>query len=308
MRESSLNAVFMGSKSLGLSVFRQLIESSQKHGVNWHIVHPRDQFDTRSNLSEWHELARQNGIDLTITNKKSDLTEIVKALNPSFAFVCGWYSLIANEILEAVPKGVWGIHNSLLPKYRGHSPLVWSIINGEPYVGSTCFKISSGIDDGPILFQVRIENSLEDDISTLTQKIEKSLIKELSEKFDDFVSGTLETRLQDNKVSSFCSKREPADGRIDWNKTALQLHNFIRAQTFPYPGAFFVSEDKVIRVLKSRIFPNSCFGVPGQVISSKDSLLIACGSGSAIEVLLVGIDEMTLNPVEYFKSNRYRFS
>lgn len=108
-------------------------------------------------------------------------------IGPDVGFVCGWYWLIDRETLDLVPNGLWGVHNSLLPKYRGGAPLVWSILNGDSHVGSSVFKISEGMDDGEILHQVKVKVLPDDNVGSLLEKIEQELIENLPKKWTDLV-------------------------------------------------------------------------------------------------------------------------
>jgi methionyl-tRNA formyltransferase len=293
------NAVFLGSKSFGLSVFKSVFESSRDSNITWHVFHPDDKNDDRSNLSEWKSYVNLNRIQFTVVPKTFALIDSILSLKPNIGFVCGWYSLIKEEILEVFPMGLWGIHNSLLPKYRGHAPLVWSIINGEELVGSTCFRISSGVDDGPILFQVQIPNRVDDNIQTLMSKIEDAVLGQLEIHFRLLILGQIITKPQNEEIATYCSRRTPEDGRINWRLSALDIHNFIRAQTSPYPGAFFQVASQKIFVLNSEIFESEISEIPGKVLKrDKDSFLVACGKRSAIRLFSFRANGRRLDPSE----------
>ena len=179
--------VFLGSKALGLSVLKSLYAHSQD--MRWVIIHPDDTSDTRSCLSEFNNFARLCDIEIMVAASSSAARQMIFDSGAEIGFVCCWYWMLDAELLEAVPKGLWGAHNSLLPLYRGNAPLVWSIINGDGEVGSTVFRISEGMDDGEILHQIRVTNSETDTIGTLLPKIESKLLEELPSKWVALLGG-----------------------------------------------------------------------------------------------------------------------
>ncbi|WP_217425598.1 methionyl-tRNA formyltransferase, partial [Magnetospirillum sp. SS-4] len=223
--------------------------------------------------------------------------------------VCGWYRLLDNEILSLAPNGMWGVHNSLLPKYRGGSPLVWSIINGDDTVGSTVFKISEGVDNGEILFQISITNNTNDDIKSLLNKIESALTRELPRKWESLVTGQAQLSIQDENKATYCGQRIEDDGQIDWYKNSKEIHNFIRAQSDPYPCAFTYYKRSKIHILSSNIIEITYHGTPGQVLRrDTDSITVACGNSSAIIITRIRVDNVIYNPNSLITSTTDRFT
>jgi methionyl-tRNA formyltransferase len=211
--------------------------------------------------------------------------------------VCGWYWLLDAETVSVAPMGFYGVHTSLLPEYRGGSPLIWSIINGDAEVGATVFRLASGVDDGEILHQVRVLNLAEDNVGTILEKIERGMVDTLPAKWRLLLAGRAELMQQDHARATFCGQRAPRDGRIDWTLPATRVHNFIRAQTAPYPGAFDHLDGKKIVFLKTAVDDRHYFGTPGQVLQrSKNNVLISCGSSSAISVLELEVDGSRVSP------------
>ncbi len=301
------SAVFLGSKNLGLSVFKSLYAISDN--LKWTIIHPNDADDPRSALRDWQNLAHLLDLDLLISSSKMATKEMIRDIRPDIGFVCGWYSLLDNEVLSFVPNGFWGIHNSLLPKYRGGSPLVWSIINGDECVGSTVFRISDGVDNGDVLLQARVKNELADTIETLLKKIEDSLLEALPDKWKLLVNGCAELTTQDESEATYCGQRIEADGNIDWSNDAVNIHNFIRAQSPPYPGAFTYCKGIKVAILNSRPIFETHHGTPGQILRlTSKSVVVSCGRSTAIAISEVLVDGEKFEASDYFKSYTLRLS
>ena len=152
--------------------------------------------------------------------------------------MCGWQRLICKEILDIPKLGTIGFHSSLLPKYRGRTPVNWAIIAGEKETGITMFYLTEEADAGDIIAQKTFPIMLNDDCNTVYKKSAKAGA-ELIVEFLPKISKGVAPRLH-NPSRSYPAypKRTPADGEIDFNRGAPDVYNFIRALTRPYPGAF----------------------------------------------------------------------
>jgi len=300
-------AVFLGSKEFGLNIFRSVFSITPN--LKWVIIHPDDSNDERSNLSDFAEFAKKWGVELLIPHSSIEAGEILSKVNPDIGIMCGWYWLLGPEQLASIHGGLWGIHNSLLPKYRGGSPLIWTILNGERYVGSTMFKLSEGLDDGPILHQICFEIANDEDVSTILLKIQKRMIDEVPNRWLELISNRAKFTLQDENQATYCGQRIADDGLIDWTKNAQSLHNFIRAQAPPYPGAFSFLLDVKVEFLKSKPLNEVYYGTPGQILRrTAKSIVISCGDDTAIEVSQLRVNGSISIPNEVVKSHRLRFS
>jgi methionyl-tRNA formyltransferase len=301
-----MKGLFLGSKNLGLRVLHCL-RTSAPH-VNWAIVHPHDLSDSRSILEQFDHYSRHNQLKLLIASSRAAAREFVFDFCPDVIFVCCWYWLVDSNILSRPPVGVFGIHPSLLPKYRGGSPLVWSIINGDPEVGATVFRLSEGMDDGDILVQVRVVNGMDDTIATILQKIENALVDKLPVYWRKVLNASAELMPQDEASASYCGQRFPCDGLIDWGKPAKEVHNFVRAQTTPYPGAYSFLDRRKIRILRTKLDQRVYYGTPGQVLfRGETSVTVACGYATAISICEVAIDGIQQAPGAIIRSISNRF-
>ena len=250
-----MRKAYLASKSLGL----KLLKSVDLEGAL--ILHPDDSDDCRSIMPEFEKLGAR------IVSNRAEAAEALREFRPDIALVCGWYWLISEEIRTLAPRGFFGIHNSLLPKYRGGAPLVWAIIHGEEEVGSTLFRLDSGIDDGPIAHQVRLKFPRTATIADAIATIEAEWAAVFPSLWSRLCEGTLALRPQQGEPSRF-PNRKPAEGLIDWTLPAARVHDFIRAQSAPYPGAF--SEG----VMFERSFEHDGHGVA-----------MICGDGNTIRVV-----------------------
>ncbi|MCD7908879.1 MAG: hypothetical protein LUH04_14595 [Clostridium sp.] len=190
--------------------------------------------------------------------------------------------------------GFFGLHASLLPAYRGNAPLVWQIINGESRAGLTLFKFDGGLDTGLIAAQRKVPVGPNRSISEVLTEIHRAALDIIDSHYPALLDGRLRTTPQNEQNVSYCSVRRPEDGCIAWTQPAGYIHNFIRAQSAPYPGAFcFRSGGEKITVWKARLFPHPYFGVPGRVdMVFNGGVAVGCGRGALImdEIRPAGAD------------------
>lgn len=210
---------------------------------------------TNSNYGDLKPIAEKQNIPLYYVDETKKIIEyktIIEELKPDIILVLGWYYIVPQAIRNIPKYGACGIHASLLPKYAGWAPLVWAIINGEEKTGVTFFQFDDSVDGGDIIAQEEFEIEYNDTIKEVyqkaTQKSAEILIRTLP------ILNTITFCKQDKEKLEIYNKREPKDGEIDFSKSSKEIYDFIRAQSSPYPGAFFKTIDgKKIIIEKARI-------------------------------------------------------
>jgi len=292
---------FLGSKQLGLISAKNLYFSAPNKLSG--IITFDDSKDERSVLGDFKQFSYEKKIPIYILKKPSELLGLIEKEKPDLIIVVGWYWIINERLLDKVPDGIIGIHASLLPKYRGFAPLVWAIINGEKRTGISLFYFDRGIDSGDIVAQKEFDILENDTIKEVLEKTERSIADILKENYSKLLSGEAPRTKQNHKNATYCSQRKPEDGRINWNFSNKKIHDFIRAQAPPYPGAFSYIKDKKITITKSRLFPYPYFGIPGFVSQVKSKSVIVCCATNAIEILEILIDgeNKPILPSNYIK-------
>tara|TARA_B110000046_G_scaffold164711_1_gene180492 strand:+ start:35779 stop:36660 length:882 start_codon:yes stop_codon:yes gene_type:complete len=155
--------------------------------------------------------------------------------------------LIEKDIIEHSNSLTFNIHGSLLPKYRGRTPHVWAIINGETKAGITAHIIDSGCDTGQIIHQLEMPIETEDTGATMLDKYANAYYPLVKKVLYNLVHNQLNLIVQNEKHATYFGKRTAEDGEINWQWTKESIRNWVRAQANPYPGAFtFYKNQKVI--------------------------------------------------------------
>lgn len=205
-------------------------------------------------------LATKENIPVYQPEKIKDRTflPLLKGLNPDVIVVVAYGQILSKDILDIPPKWCINIHASLLPKYRGSSPINWAIINGEKLSGVTSMIVTEGLDSGPILLKEEIAIDDNDDAQTLHDKLSVAGGKLLIETMNGIEKGVLVPVPQKESEATYFPMLEKADGLIDWHKKAEEIRNRIRGLN-PWPGTYTYlqshgSEEKVmLKIFKANI-------------------------------------------------------
>ncbi|UCE67388.1 MAG: methionyl-tRNA formyltransferase [Candidatus Zixiibacteriota bacterium] len=302
----SKKILFIGSKILGLRCLMEMYNLNLNSIAGVLTVDDRD--DGRSVFEEFEKFSSDKRISFYAARNKIEAEKIIKQVAPEMCFVVGWYWIIGKKTLESVPGGFLGIHHSLLPKYRGGSPLVWAMINGEKVVGTTLFSFAEGMDNGDIWAQEKVDVGDNDYISDMLAKLEEKAVSILKEKYISILEGKIKPVPQDHKKATFCAQRVPEDGMIDWTMSAVEIYNFIRAQSEPYPGAFTFFDDRKLIIRKAHMDDVVYYGTPGQVARrSEDFVYVICGDNRPVVLETVEYDGKKLSAGSTIKSIKTRF-
>ena len=210
---------------------------------------------TKSRFAIMDDIAKQHGINLYKVSNINDsyVIDQIKSAAPDVIFELGWSQIISPEILQIPKKGCIGVHASLLPKNRGAASLNWSLIKGERKTGVTLFYLAERPDDGDMIAQKEFDIDERDDIDTLHVKSDLASVEILMENIDAIRNDAVKRIKQDPNQVTHTPRRKPEDGVIDWNKSSLELYNWIRAQTHPFPGAFTFWKNKKLYVWRARV-------------------------------------------------------
>lgn len=238
------------------------------------------------------------GLKLTISPVKAFALEhnipVLQPLNlndPSFIaelqqykadiFIVVAFRKLPEAVWSMPPKGCFNLHASLLPQYRGAAPINHVLLNGENTTGVTTFFLNAGIDTGKMIMQRQIDISPDETAGELHDRLMHLGASLVIETVQAIITNTLQTMEQPASENDL--KKAPKifreDCRVNWNRPALEIHNFIRGLS-PYPGAFsiLVSEDeqKEAKIIKSKLTGINTNLKPGIIVSDQKSILVSC--------------------------------
>jgi methionyl-tRNA formyltransferase len=198
-----------------------------------------------------------------------------------------WRYMIPRFIYERARIGAYVFHDSLLPAYRGFSPSVWAIINGEDHTGVTLFEMAEGVDEGDIVDQDCVPIRPDETIAEVLERVTSRYLSLLERNIGDLLAGRVAARPQDARCATYCCKRVPADNEIDWSRPTAEIYNLVRAVTRPYPGAYtFLGGKRVVvwAVRRPDVESRYVGRVPGRLvqITPGGEAVVLTGDGSLI--------------------------
>lgn len=199
------------------------------------------------------ELAARNDIDVITPDdpNTSEIIEKISACRPDWLFSFYYRHMLGADILAQAAKGAYNLHGSLLPKYRGRVPINWAVLHGEQETGASLHKMDIKADAGPLIDQAAVAILTNDTAHDVFQKVVCASENVLLRSIPALLAGKATETPLDLSRGSYFSGRRPEDGRIDWNKSAREIHNLIRAVAPPYPGAFFDLRETRLQILGS---------------------------------------------------------
>lgn len=214
-------------------------------------------------------------------NNNQFVEKVRDELKPDLIVSVNFDQIFKKEIINIPEKGCINIHASLLPKYRGRAPLNWAILKGEKETGVTVHYINEGIDTGQIILQEKIEIKKKDYIADILERVKEKYPEMINKAVDLIKSDKVKPIKQDEENGSYYGKRTPADGLIDWNQSAKDIYNLIRAVSHPYPGAFTYLDDEKVFIWRAEVKTKAKNNEqPGKIIEKDDdTFLVQCGKG-----------------------------
>ncbi len=199
---------------------------------------------------------------------------------PDLFITAAYGQIFSGEVLSIPGIIPVNLHPSLLPKYRGAAPLNWALINGESSTGVSVVRMVRKMDAGPVLRSVKAGIGGEDDAVSLGERLSAAGAELLVETLRAIEKGDLSEVPQNDKEATFAPLLKKEDGRIDWNKTSVSIHDLVRGCA-GWPGTFSYFRGKAIKIIKTETAGAIAAGIlPGKIISATEKgLEIACGKG-----------------------------
>lgn len=299
MSRSETRIVFMGTPDFAVPSLEGLLASGfDVVTVVTQPDRPRGR-GHRLTPSAVKQKADEKGIPVLQIDKISSREGVaaLRDLQPDFLVTVAFGQILSEELLGIPKYGCINVHASLLPAYRGASPIVRSVMRGDRQTGITTMYTVRELDAGPILLQDTTTIGPEETGGELTDRLSRIGASTLIRTLDGILDGSIAGKEQDESKVSYYPRFPKGYGEIDWERPAAEIVNFVRALN-PVPGAYFMLGPEKVGVLRASAADGDCTRKkPGTIIaaSAKDGLMIATGSGciSLDEIRRQGARAMT---------------
>ena len=227
-----INVVYFGTEDISVPTLQSLIEASNRYKVVAVVTKP-DSLRGRGHKLESPavaKLARQHDILCLQPTKLSDVEMKLRSLHPDVGALVSYGKIIPQKIIDVFPHGIVNFHPSMLPVYRGPSPIETAIIHGDSFTGLTLMALSKDMDAGDIYYQEKVNIDPDDTADDLYARFGQRGAELMSDKLDQIVNGQLKGLPQDDDMAIYCYMITKEDGKLDPDvMTARDCYNRLRA-------------------------------------------------------------------------------
>lgn len=226
-----INVVYFGTENISVPTLQDLI-NSDKYKVVAVVTKPDSAKGRGHKVSSpaVAELARKHNIACLQPSKLSDITDQLNELRPDVGALVSYGKIIPQKIIDVFPHGIVNFHPSMLPVYRGPSPIEAAIIHGDSFTGLTLMALSKDMDAGDIYYQEKVSIDPDETVDELYERFGQRGAELMTEKLSSIVAGELKGLPQDNDMAIYCHLITKEDGRLDPSiMTARDCYNRLRA-------------------------------------------------------------------------------
>lgn len=300
--------VFMGTPEFAVPTLQALIDTQDVVGVVTQPDRPAGR-GQEMRPSPVKVLAESAGLPLfqPATLRRETDAAPLRRWQPQAIIVAAYGQILRPHLLELPSHGCLNVHASLLPRWRGASPIQHAILAGDERAGITLMQMDEGLDTGPIYVQEAIPIGERETAQTLHDRLAQLGADMVRRYLDDVLAGRLVPKAQVEEQATYAPMIDKEDGRLDWSQSSQDLDRRIRAMT-PWPGAFTTWEQRRLKVLAARPWSGELplNATPGRVVKVGESVIVQAGEGGLylLEVQLAGKRAM---PVADFVRGRPDF-
>jgi len=302
-----MKAIFMGTPTFALNSLNTMISLGIEIALVVTKEDARQGRKMKTGESPVKIRAREAQLDILQPSSLRDqeTIDIIRNINPDVIVVTAYGKVLPKEILDIPKYGCINVHASLLPKYRGASPINSSILNGDNITGITTMYMNEKLDEGDIILQDEVNIEIDDNSQTLTEKLAKLSEKTLENTLKMIMMNIEIPRIeQDETKSSYCSLLSKEMGHINYYKTADEIINTIRGLQ-PWPCAYSFYGENSFKIFSAEKTDEKSVNQPGTIVqSSKDKLIIATSTYniSIKELQLSGKKRMNIS--DFLRGNK----
>ena len=264
-----MKTIFMGTPEFAVPSLEKVFEKTDLAAIftkedkpntrgNKIIANPVKQFGLEHNI----EIIQPRRL------KDSELINKIKDLAPDLIVVVAYGKIIPREIIDIPKYGIINVHSSLLPKYRGASPIHSAILNGDKETGVSIMYIEEELDSGDVILMESCEITETDTLGTLHDRLKVLGAELLGKTLDLIENGEVSAAPQDHSKATFVKPITKEEEKIDWNKSTNEVYNKVRGLN-PFPGAYTVFKDTVVKIYETEKNYEEYDGEYGEIVALK---------------------------------------
>lgn len=278
-----IKSVFMGTPDFALPSLKWIYENTDLQL----IVTKEDKINARGKkivLSAVKEFALENKISYIQPSSLKDesVYNKLKEIDPDLIVVVAYGKIIPKNIIDLPKLGIINVHSSILPKYRGASPIHSALINGDDKTGVSIMFINEGLDTGDVLKIITTDITEEDDLGTLTERLAKLGSDALSHVVPTLIDKTYVATKQDDSLATLVKPIKKEEMKIDFSKTNVEIFNLVRGLS-PHPCAYTIKNGENIKIYKVEKIDKDYQKPFGTVVElTKKGPIISCKNGSIL--------------------------
>ncbi len=286
-----MRIAFMGTPDFSVDCLKALVNS--EHEVVGVFCQPDKPVGRKQELTppdvKVEALKHDLKIFQPVSLKNGKGVEILEEIKPDLVVVVAYGKLLPHDFLVYPKYGCINIHASILPKYRGASPIHFAVLNGDEETGVTAMQMDDGLDTGDILHIKKCPIGINDTTERMYEVMAPLGAETLMETIEMLEKGELKPIKQDDALSSKVGLLTRDMSAIDWTKSAFEIHNKIRG-LYSWPGASTTLNGKTLKIHSAVLSDKTANNKIGEVVESSGKLIVACGDGKCIELKTVQLE------------------
>ncbi len=300
-----MSIVFVGTPAFAVPSLRRL--HADGHAISAVITQPERPAGRgrRTTASPIKLAAQELGLPIwqPATLREPDALRRLAALQPQVIVAVAYGQLLRREVLEVPPRGVVNVHPSLLPRWRGASPIAAAILAGDEETGVTIMLMDAGMDTGPVLAQETAHISPADTAGSLTERLSLLGSGLLSRTLPGWLAGEIEPQPQDDSAATVTRLIRKEDGAIDWTLPAIDIWRRVRAYN-PWPGAYTALDGESLHIWQAWPLEGAAASPPGVVVALDDAARHSAPAGLALAPFVVQTGRGLLAVLEVQRAGR----
>ena len=257
-----------------------------------------------------HQTALKNKIPVLSPSRLLEETflEKLEKYKPEIALLTGYGKIIPSQLIHFFPQGFLNLHPSLLPRWRGATPIQSTILAGDTQAGVTLFLLDEKIDHGPIVAVKKINiNNKRYTYPQLSQCLAQLAIGLIIETLPQWLRKEIRPVPQNESLATYCYKITRSDERINWNQDADYIDRKVRALN-PNPGTYTIASERIIKIIQGQNFPDNpqtAAKKPGETFIVNSNLAVKCGKGYYVISQLKPAGKKTMSSSDFIKGNSW---